>query len=121
MKYGRLVIIFFVTLVLSFLLHLLMQGMNFSYASVSDAVFVTGVVALLPSLVAISQAYQVFHGFNYAVRSFWSTTFRQTYPKFGDYKKEKTNEVKSTFFFEMFIVSATFAVVGIILATVSVS
>ncbi len=121
MKYGRLVVIYLSILVLSFLLHLLMHGMNFSYASVSDAVFVTGVVTLLPSLVAISQAYQVFHGFNYAFRTFWSTTFRQTYPKFSDYKKEKSHEVKSTFFLEMFIASATFSVVGIILATVSAS
>jgi hypothetical protein len=78
-------------------------------------------MTFLPTMVAMSQSYKVFDGFNYAFRSLLSTSFRNTYPKFMDYKKERNTKIKTSIFLEAFIASSIFIITSIILTAVVLS
>ncbi|MCK7489053.1 MAG: hypothetical protein MZU79_01510 [Anaerotruncus sp.] len=64
------------------LLHLAVYQTDFTYTNVSNALFVVGVVFFLPSLVALTSAFEVFHGIRYAMRVLWSPSFRREYPRY---------------------------------------
>lgn len=121
MKQFRLAIIFLTLLVLSLLLHLLIYGSRFNIGNAANALFVVGMITFLPTIIAMTQAYRVFQGFNYAFRSLISTAFRQTYPKFSDYKTEKDVKIKTSVFLEAFIASGLVVLIGIILSVVAIS
>lgn len=121
MKYFRLAIIFVSMLTLSLLLHLLVYQRDFTYANISNATFVVSVILFLPSVVAMTGAYQLFHGFRYVVRVFVSPSFRKEYPNFKDYKDERQTEIKTTFFKEVLVSSFILLVASIILAGVAVT
>lgn len=116
MKWFRLVIIFASTVFVSFLLHLAVYQFDFSIINISNALFVVGIILLLPSLIALTSAYKVFQGFGYSVRVFLSPQFRQKYPALSDYKNDKNKEIHSTIFVEFFVSSAVIVVIAVILA-----
>jgi hypothetical protein len=119
MKISRFIIIFFVLIFTSFLIHSAADGFNYSITSISNALFIVGIVLTMTAIVALTNAYQVFHGFRYAIRAFISTSFRREYPNFRDYKEEKTVHTKSSLFLEVFLASVIILVVSIILAGVA--
>lgn len=119
MKIQRFIIILIVLIFTAFLIHSATDGFNYSVTSVSNALFIVGIVLLMPAIVALTNAYQVFHGFRYSIRAFLSTSFRREYPNFKDYKDERTVSVKSSIFLEIFIASMIILTVSIILAGVA--
>ncbi|BCR36582.1 DUF3899 domain-containing protein [Mariniplasma anaerobium] len=119
MKIFRLILIFISLLLIAVLLHLWIYGSTLTSTNASNVLFVVGMITFLPTIIAMTQSYKVFQGFNYAFRSFLSTAFRQTYPKFSDYKNEKDVTIKTTIFLEMFIASSILVVAGIILSVVA--
>jgi len=121
MKYFRLAIIFIAILVLSLLLHLLVYQSDFTYANISNSLFVVSIILFLPSIVAMTGAYQLFHGFRYVVKVFVSPSFRRNYPNFREYKEERQTEIKTTFFKELLIASFIILIASIILARVAMS
>lgn len=121
MKYFRLAIIFIAMLTVSFLLHLLVYQNNFSYANISDVIFVVSIIVFLPAVVAMTGAYQIFHGFRYVFKIFISPSFKQQYPNFREYKEERQTEIKTTFFKELLIASFILVITAMILARVAMS
>ncbi|MCD4827368.1 MAG: DUF3899 domain-containing protein [Acholeplasmataceae bacterium] len=119
MKLIRLLLIFAGLVLGSYLLHLLVYGSVVTVTKAANVLFVVGMITILPTIIAMTQSYKVFQGFNYAFRSFFSTGFRHTYPKFSDYKNEKDVNIKTTIFLEMFIGSLILVVAGIILSVVA--
>lgn len=119
MKIQRFIIIFIVLIITAFLIHTVTDKFIYSITSISNALFIVGIVALMPSIVALTNAYQVFHGFRYAIRAFISTSFRREYPNFRDYKEERTVSIKSSIFLEVFLASMILIVTSIILAGVA--
>lgn len=120
MKIIRMILIFIALLIIVYLLHLLVYGPIITTTNAANALFVVGMITILPTIIAVTQSYKVFHGLNYAFRSFVSTQFRQTYPNFSDYKNEKDVNLKTTVFLEMFIASSILVVAGIILSVVAI-
>lgn len=118
MKFLRLILIFLALLLLSFLLHIWIYGSAYTAQTTSDSLFVIGMLAFLPTIIAMSSSYKVFQGFNYAFRSFLSTSFRHTYPKYSDFKNQKDVQIKTTVFLEIFIASAILIIAAIILVVV---
>lgn len=121
MNIIRMIIIFLALLVVSFLLYLGVYGTVYTTGYAANALFVVGMLVFLPTIIAMTQAYRFFQGFNYAIRSFISTSFRQNYPKFNDYKSEKDVKIKTTIFIESFIASGVVVIIGIILSVVALS
>lgn len=103
-------------LILSFLLHLWQYGLNLTYETTSNALFIIGVIMFLPALVAVTQAYYVFNGIRYAFRVIINPKFRQEYPQYSDYRDERSEKIKTSLFAEMLITSGTLIVAAIILA-----
>jgi hypothetical protein len=121
MNYFRLVIFFVSTAILAFILHLLVYQTYFTYASVSNSLFVVGIILLLPSVVAISSAYQMFKGIQYVFKVIASPSFQRNYPRFHDYKAEKVEKSETTVFLEVLISSLVIVIIAMILARASMS
>ncbi len=121
MKYFRLAIIFFAIILVAFLLHLMVYKQDFTYANISDVLFVVSIILFLPSVVAMTGAYQLFHGFRYVFRVIISPSFKREYPNFKDYKDERSTEIKTTIFKEILIASFILMIVSLILARVAMS
>jgi len=121
MNYFRLIIIFVSTAILALLLHLLVYQTIFTYASISNSLFVVGIILLLPSVVAMTSAYQMFKGIQYVFRVIVSPSFQREYPRFHDYKNEKVVKSETTIFLEILISSLVIVVIAMILARISLT
>jgi len=121
MRPIRFSLLFLILSLVTLLLHLWIYGTNFTQTNIANATFVIGVITFLPTTVAMSQSYKVFDGFNYAFRSFFSTTFRNTYPRFTDYKKERSTKIKTSIFLEMFVASGLLIFISIVLTVIVLS
>lgn len=116
MNKVRFLILSISILIFSVIFHFLVYGNDFTYEHISNVMFGVGIILLLPSIVVISHAYEVFYGFRYTARIFFSDSFKKEYPKFIDYKEEKTGVYKTTLFTELVIISVIFIVVSFFLA-----
>jgi hypothetical protein len=114
----RLVILFTILNVFALILHLWIMGSTFTISSLSDVLFVVGIITFLPSVVAMTKAYVVFQGFSYAMKSLFARNFKTQYPQFKDYQAIKEDDVKTTFFMELLIASGIVMVIGIVLAVI---
>lgn len=121
MKPIRFILLFLILCLVTFLLHLWIYGTNFTLTNIANATFVIGIITFLPTIIAMSQSYRVFDGFNFAFRTLLSTTFRNTYPKFNDYKKERSTKIKTSIFLEAFIASGILILISIVLTVVVLS
>lgn len=116
MKPIRLLLILAATLGLALGVHLLVYKDNFTYESMSNALFVVGMIIFLPSLVVLTRAYEVFQGIQYSMRVLFSPNYRKLYPKYSDYKEEKSEKIKTSVFYEILAASLIAVVMAIILA-----
>ena len=121
MKIIRLILLFLGMLFLAFLVHLAVYRFDFTAINVSNALFVVGIILFLPSVVAITAAYEVFHGIRYVARVIVNPQFRKEYPQFKDYKEDKTGKVKSTVFFEILLSSFIVLIMSYIFSLVALS
>jgi hypothetical protein len=121
MKPIRFILLFLILCLVTLLLHLWIYGTHFTKTNIANVTFVIGVMTFLPTMIAMSQSYKVFDGFNYAFRSLLSTTFRNTYPRFTDYKKERSIKIKTSIFLEAFIASSILIVISIVLTVIVLS
>ncbi|MGD9910276.1 MAG: DUF3899 domain-containing protein [Candidatus Izemoplasmatales bacterium] len=117
MRPFRPLLILAATLGLALGVHLLVYGGdNFTYESMSNALFVVGMIIFLPSLVVLTRAYEVFQGIQYSMRVLFSPNYRKLYPKYSDYKEEKSEKIKTTIFYEILGASLVVVVIAIVLA-----
>ncbi len=116
MKPFRFIFILILILLVSFLVHLWIYSTRYTYESVSNSMFVVGMIVFLPSLVVLTRAYEVFQGINYAMRVLFSPSYRSRYPRFRDFKEDHSGKVKTTVFYEIILASFLVVVVAAILA-----
>jgi hypothetical protein len=121
MKITRLILLYLSMLVLAFLVHMAVYRFDFNALNVSNALFVVGIILFLPSVVAITAAYEVFHGIRYVAKVILNPSFRKEYPQFKDYKDDKTGKVKTTVFFEILMASFILLVMSYIFSLVALS
>jgi len=121
MRPLRLFLLFLGMTVLAFLLHLVIFQWDFSLQSVSDSLFVTGVIFFLPAIIAWSSAYEIFQGIGYVFRVTLSPAFRREYPRFRDFKADRKAEIKTSLFKEMALASFLLLLASGILAWVVLS
>lgn len=119
MKISRLLLILAVTLGLAFLVHLWIYSTYFSYETISNSMFVVGMILFLPSLVVLTKAYEVFQGIHYAFRVLVNPSYRKTYPRFSDFKEDHSKQIKTTVFYEILLASFLVVIVAVILAGVA--
>jgi hypothetical protein len=116
MKLFRNIIILVGLVLLASILHLLVYQFEITMMSISNVLFVVGIIVLLPSIIAITSAYRVFRGMKYVVRVFISPHFRKEYPTFRDYKEEKEKEINTTLFYEFFVAALMMIITSGVLA-----
>lgn len=121
MRPVRFILLFLILCLVTLLLHLWIYGTSFTMTNIANSTFVIGIITFLPTTIAMSQSYKVFDGFNFAFRTLLSTTFRNTYPRFTDYKKERSTKIKTSIFLEAFIASGILIVISIVLTAVVLS
>jgi len=118
MKFARIAIFVSVLLLLSLAFHYSLYtreyGQGFTYNSVSDSLFVVGIIFFFPALVVQMGSYKVFYGFQYAVRGLFSINFRGRYRKFSDYIADKGDGFKTSLYTEVLISTAIILISAII-------
>jgi len=107
------------TLGLALVVHLFVYQTDFTFESMSNALFVVGMIIFLPSLVVLTRAYEVFQGIQYSMRVLFSPNYRKIYPKYSDYKEEKNEKIKTTIFNEILAASFVMVLLAIIFARVA--
>lgn len=116
MKPLRLFLLFLGMVILAFLLHVVFFQWYFTLQSVSDSLFVTGTLLFLPSIIALSNAYEVFQSIGYVFRVMLSPNFRREYPHYGDFKGDRKSAIKTSLFKEMALASLLLLLASGILA-----
>jgi len=118
MNFTRIAIFTFVLLLLALAFHYSLYtreyGQGFSYNSVSDSLFVVGIIFFFPALVVQMGSYKVFYGFQYAIRGLFSNDFRGRYRKFSDYIVDKGESFKTTIYTDA-LLSATIILISAII------
>ncbi|MCD6482598.1 MAG: DUF3899 domain-containing protein [Candidatus Izimaplasma sp.] len=117
MNKFRIVLILLVVLVSSLGLHLLVYGFNFTYESISNCMFIFGIIMFLSSVVVLSGSYEIFHGIRYSLQALYRKGFRSQYPTFLEYKTEKSVKYKTSIYLEIIIISIIILVVAVFLAS----
>lgn len=120
MKFFRIPIFVFVLLILALAFHYSLYtreyGQGFTYTSVSDSLFVVGIIFFFPALVIQMGSYKVFYGFQYAIRGFFSNDFRSKHRKFSDYLIDKGESFKTHIYTEVLISTSIILITAIILS-----
>jgi hypothetical protein len=114
MRYTRIAIFVFVLLILSLGFHFIAYP-KFSFYSVSDSLFVVGIIFFFPALVIQIGSYKVFYGFQYAVRGLFSLDFKRRHRNFSDYLIDKGDSFKTKLYAEVLLSSSVVIVAAIIL------
>lgn len=114
-------LLFFVIMGLVFLLvHyvIFIRGYNkgFEVDAVSNSLFIVGVLGFFPALMAHLNTFQLFYGFQYAVRSAVSSDFKNRFPSLTDFIMYKKMDVRNTLYLEMMIAAALFIIASIYFA-----
>jgi hypothetical protein len=89
-------------------------GQGFSYNSVSDSLFVVGIVFFFPALMAQMGSFKMFYGFQYAIRGLFSNDFRRRYRNFSDYLVEKGESIKTSIYTEVLLSTSVILIAAII-------
>jgi len=121
MKIVRLILLYLGMLALAFLVHVAVYRFSFTAENVSNALFVVGIILFLPSVVAMTAAYEIFHGIRYVARVIVNPQFRKEYPQFKDYREDKTSKVKTTIFLEILLSSFILLIMSYVFAVVALS
>ena len=116
MRILRNILIFAGIMLLSLVLHLFVYGTNFTYESISNAMFVLGIITFLSSLIVLTGSYEVFYGIRYSLQALFTKEFRGKYPTFLEFKTEKTVTHETSFFLETIISASVIIVIAIVLA-----
>ncbi len=118
MKYLRVVIFVLVLLLLALGFHYSLYtreyGQGFTYTSVSDSLFVVGILFFFPALMAQLGSFKIFYGFQYAIRGLFSNDFRRRYKNFSDYLVEKGDSIKTSIYTEVLLSSSIILISAII-------
>lgn len=123
MNFLRTLLIFIGMIFLAAVVHVLVYNTSghwyVSSLTVTDSLFIVGVVIFLPALVAATGAYSLFFGLRYAFGVMLSPKYREKYPRYFDYVSTKNVEIKSTIFNEVMLASGLMLVCAIILTLVN--
>lgn len=120
MNYKRMLIFFAVLLLAAFLYHYMLYirryNAGYSFYTVSNALFLVGVIGFFPSLMAQLGTYRFFYGFQFAIRSLISSEFRSKFKTLTDYTAGKKSEMESSLYVELMIASGILLSASIALA-----
>ncbi len=119
MDIKRFIIFILILGAASFLIYYVLymrNGYGFKVDLASNVFFLVGVLTFLPSLMAHLETFQLFYGFQYAMRSLFSGEFRSKYRSLNDYILFKKSDEKSTVFLEMMIASGLFLIASVVFA-----
>lgn len=93
------------SLFVHYLLYIRRYQQGYDYESVSNALFIVGVVTFFPALMAELGSYKLFYGIQYALRGIVSGEFRDRYKKFSDYLLDKSVSLKTSVYVEIMLAS----------------
>lgn len=116
----KFVITFLASGVCIFIMHIILYENRFSYESVSNSMFVVGIVMFFLSLIVITGAGNLFqtltYGFKYLFR-------RKTapYKSYYDYVEERKNRPKTHYALHVFILSIGYIVISFILSQIELN
>ncbi len=119
MRISRILIMLVISIIMSFLVHLLMHGTNFTYQHVSDALFVVSGITFVLSFSLMIGAFDLLQGLGYTFKVFISPDFRERYNSYVEYKNEKNEVKKSPLYKEAVISSLIIILISWILAGVA--
>jgi uncharacterized membrane protein YGL010W len=111
-------IITVIALILSFVVHMIAYQFDFTYYSVSDSLFVIGMILFFVGIIFITNASFIFNGLTYAFRVLWFPKFKEQYASYKDYKDEHQHKRNSFFALEALIIAFVFIGVAYILSTI---
>lgn len=116
MKILRLLVIFVILTLISYLIVFSVYDNVLNYENASNAMFVVGTVVFLPSFIMHTGSFEVFDGFKYAMQTFLVKEFRQRYKSFSNYKEDTGSIMKTSLFMELMVSSFVLVVIGIYIA-----
>lgn len=119
MRLLKILIVFVSNIVLSFFLHLIVYGTDFTYAHISDALFVVGIIICLIAFALLVGAFKLFQGLGYTFKVMLSPSFRDRYADYSEYKEERDIKVNNPGYLEAFIASLLVIIISGILAGVA--
>ncbi len=117
MKKYRIFLILLGALFTALVIQLLVYHFNFTTESISNSLFVIGVILFFTSLIALSGSYEIFHGIRYSLQALYRKDFRSNYPTFLEYKTEKAKKFELTGYVEAIIISIVIIAVAFFLAS----
>ena len=100
--------------VLHYLIYIRRYNQGYDYYTVSNALFIVGVLGFFPALMAELGTYQFFYGFQYAMRSMVSKQFRDRYENFSDFLIFKKMDVKATVYQDMLVAAGMIIAAAVI-------
>ena len=104
-----------ISLVLHYLIYIRGYDQGYDYESISNSLFIIGVVGFFPAFMAQIGSYKLFHGIQFALRGFISTDFRRKFRNFSDYLIEKKMNIKTTIYSELLLSSGIVLVIALAL------
>lgn len=117
MRFLRFLIFLLISLGLAWLYHYIFfnsrYNVGYSLNSMSDALFIIGVMGFLPALMMHIGTYRLFYGMQYAMKSIFVHGFRRKYSVFGDYLIDKKVESSTTLYLELMFASAVLIALSI--------
>ena len=120
MKILRFFIFLLVSLFLSWLVHYILfmrrYGYGYDFDSMSNALFIVGVIGFLPAFMMHIGTYRFFFGMQYALKSLFRPEFKKKYKMFGDYLIDKNQEANTTIYLELMFASLILIVLALIFA-----
>ena len=119
MKIYRIFIILFSILLIAFFINIIANGFHFELISITNGLFVAGIISFFPVLISLTNAMKLFDGLRYSVRVLFDSQYRKKYPSFRDYKTDHDKEKSdSKIFLEILLVSSFVLLVSIILTVI---
>ena len=120
MKILRFLAFLLISLFLAWLVHYVLfirrYGVGYDYDTMSDALFIVGVIGFLPAFMMHIGTYRFFFGMQYALKSLFRPEFKKKYKVFSDYLIDKNQDANTTIYLELMFAALTLIVLSLIFA-----
>lgn len=116
----KFVITFLASTVVIFILHISLYKDQFSFETVSNAVFVVGIVMFFFSLIAITGAGNLFQTVTYGFKSLFRRKTME-HKSYFEYMEDRKKRPKTNYGFHIFILSIGYIVISLILSIIELN
>ena len=111
----RFIIALVVSILFVILLNIIMFKNTFTYETISNSVFIIGLIMFFYGLLAITNAFKLFNVVSYGLKSVIKRkTFRQK--SYYDYLKEKEKEGQIPYTIELLVIGIVYVIISLVLA-----